>query len=273
MKFGISTLASKNESIEDFLDFVSDLKTEYYDKFTCDVDSKFADIILDNIDNVELLLEYPNDNPDIEILESYSFKYSIHAPISDVNIASTNKAISKTSINEIKRSADYLNSIGGDILVVHPGTVAFSQRRFEDKAIKISKEAMKICGDYAKDLGVEICFENMPKIEGFLFQNSDELNNFLVDNDFSMTYDIGHKNTVDGKTSSYYKSVKHIHLHDNDNVVDEHLSLGDGKIDFLNFFKTYDNHNFNGVYVLELNDKESILNSINYFLTNHYNCD
>ncbi|KZX10021.1 sugar phosphate isomerase/epimerase family protein [Methanobrevibacter curvatus] len=248
MKFGISSLASEGKDIEEFLSFVEDLKIDYF----------------------ELLFEYPHDYIEKEIFESYSLNYTLHSPISDLNIASTNKAILKASINEIKRSADYIHDIGGNILVVHPGRVGFTQRFFNDYGKEIANNAMIETAIYAKDLGVEICFENMPNFEGFLYQSTDELDNFLKENNLSMTFDIGHKNTIDGKTSSYYKSVKHIHLHDNDKSFDSHLPLGQGVIDFDEFFNMYEKNGYNGIYILELNNKQDILKSIEYLKENKY---
>lgn len=52
---------------------------------------------------VEIMNEYPNDSVDADMMNSYDIKYSIHSPITDLNIASLNKSIQKASINEIKK--------------------------------------------------------------------------------------------------------------------------------------------------------------------------
>jgi sugar phosphate isomerase/epimerase len=242
MKIGVSSLASEGKNIVDFLKFVEDLNIKY----------------------LELLHEYPNDNIAIDLLDSYSLKYTVHSPISDLNLASSNNSIKKASINEIKRSIDFANNIDAKILVVHPGRISFTQRFFQEKGKRISEESMKICGDYGKNSGVEVCIENMPNMEGVLYQNVKELNEFLKENDLSMTLDIGHENTVNKKTDRYFESVKHIHLSDNNGDFDYHYALGEGSIDFKAVFDIYNQNNYNGIYMLEVNDKDSVKKSLDY---------
>jgi len=242
MKIGVSTLASQGENLEDFLIFVEDL----------------------NVDYVEILNEYPNHEVDRELLDSYSMKYTIHSPIADLNLGALNKSINKASINEIKRSITIANEINSNLVVIHPGRVSFTGRFFEDKIKAISEESMKICGRFGEDLGVTVAVENMPKMEGFLYQDPAELNEFLENNSMAMTLDIGHMHTYNPKIDSYFKTVKHIHLSDNNGDFDHHYPLGEGTINFKDIIMKYEKNNYMNVYVIEVNDKESVIKSLDY---------
>ncbi|MDR0900099.1 MAG: sugar phosphate isomerase/epimerase, partial [Methanobrevibacter sp.] len=67
---------------------------------------------------------------------------------------------------------------------------------------------------------------------------------------------------------SYFKSTKHIHLSDNNGDFDHHYPLGEGSIDFKMLFNEYEKNNYEGIYVLELNDIDSVKKSLNYLKDN-----
>ena len=135
MKIGASMLATENMAMKEALDYFESNKY---------------------IEYVEILHDYPyreiNDNNElIDLINSYSLKYTIHSPFIDLNIASLNSALARLSVEEIKRSIDLANMIDSNIVVVHPGTVSFSGRGKEDIIYAIGKESLKDIGDYGKD--------------------------------------------------------------------------------------------------------------------------
>jgi len=243
MKIGVSTLAINNENLYKDLDFLEDLGVDY----------------------IEILNEYPNNIIDIDLLNSFNFKYTIHSPIIDLNIASLNKSIQLTSINEIRKSIDLANTLDSDIVVVHPGSVPFLARNYVDKVLAKCRESLIICENYAKDFGVNVAVENMPNIDGFLYKDINKLNNLLINLDISMTLDVGHA-AVNGflENDMYFDSIKHIHLSDNNYDNDMHYSLGEGCINFKTIIEIFERNSYDGIYVIEVNDKEAILNSLEY---------
>lgn len=249
MKIGASMLATEDISIKEAL--------EYFDS------NKY-------IEYVEILHDYPyrqlnDDNELIDLINSYSLKYTIHSPFIDLNIASLNSALAKLSVEEIKRSIDLANMIDSDIVVVHPGTVSFSGRGKEDIIYAIGKESLKDIGNYAKDNNVNACIENLPQIEGFMYQDVNQLNETLLELDLPMTLDIGHAHTV-GFTPDeiYFDSIKHIHVHDNPGDDDTHLTLGEGTFKVNEFFDVFTKNNYDGIYMLELYSIDSIEKSLEY---------
>ena len=156
MKIGASMLATENMAMKEALDYFESNKY---------------------IEYVEILQL-------IDLINSYSLKYTIHSPFIDLNIASLNSALARLSVEEIKRSIDLANMIDSNIVVVHPGTVSFSGRGKEDIIYKIGRDSLIDIGDYAKDNDVNACIENLPKIEGFMYQDVKLLNDTLASNDF-----------------------------------------------------------------------------------------
>lgn len=243
MKIGASTLAGFKEPIESNLDYFEELNLKY----------------------AEIVKQYPNYDIDIETLEKYNFKYSIHAPFVDINIASLNEAIRKTSLNEIKNTIEMANKLDSDIVVVHPGTVPFLGRGMEDKIYEIANSSIKELGDYGNDLGVCVAIENMPSFEGMMYQNMNKLNQTLEDYDMYMTLDIGHAyHSGHSPDEMYFDRIKHIHAHDNNGDDDSHYALGEGSINLKQIISTFESKNYDGIYIIEVNDKESVKNSLDY---------
>lgn len=246
MKIGVSTLATYKDSLKDSLDFFEENKIEY----------------------VELDHDYPSRILDTDILNSYNLKYSIHAPITDINIASLNPSIRNSSLKEIFYSFEMANELDIDTVVVHPGIVSYLGRNFLDKIDELNKESMMEIVEFADDLGVTAFFENMPDIEGFTYKKIDQLIEFLRENDLKMCLDIGHANTMNYSSSElYFSIVKHIHLNDNNGDGDTHLALGEGNINIKSIINQYESNNYDGIYIIEVNNKESILNSLEYLKT------
>ena len=247
MKIGASTLAGLKDKLEDSLEFIESLGLEY----------------------AEFLHQHPNEFVDQDIFGSYNLKYSVHAPFMDLNIASLQQKSRINSIEQIKTSIDLANEINAEAVVVHPGLITFLGRNFKDEVYSLANESIKEIGDYGKDLGVLVTIENMPAFESMIYQNMNDLNDILVELDMSMTLDIGHANHV-GYTADemYFDSIKHVHAHDNNGDDDSHLPLGEGSIDLKHIINTLEAKNYDGIYIIEVNDNDSIKKSYEYMKNN-----
>ncbi|WP_295611708.1 sugar phosphate isomerase/epimerase [uncultured Methanobrevibacter sp.] len=248
MKIGASTLAGIEFELEKTLDFIESLGIEY----------------------AELVHQYPAEFIDSEILESYNLKYSIHAPFMDVNIASPQDQSRLNSIAQIKSSIDLANEIDAEAVVVHPGLISFlANKYFKKEVYEFANDSIKEIGDYAKDLGVLATIENMPNFESMIYQNIVDLNQMLVENEMYMTLDIGHANHVGyAPDEMIFDSIKHVHVHDNLGDDDTHLPLGEGSIDLKYIINTLESKNYDGIYILEVNDYDSIKKSNEYMKKN-----
>lgn len=248
MKIGASSLAGIEHPLEDTLEFIENLGLEY----------------------VELVHQFPAENIDVNVLESYNLKYSIHAPFMDVNIASVQDKSRLNSIKQIKDSIDFANEINAEAVVVHPGLAPFlANKYFLDTVYKYSNESIEEIGKYSENQGVLTTIENMPTFDGMIYQNLKDLDELLVSLDMSMTLDIGHANHAGySPEAMYFDSIKHIHAHDNFGDDDAHLALGEGSIELNTIINTLEKNNFDGIYIIEVNDYDSIKNSYEYMKKN-----
>ena len=248
MKIGASTLAGIENDLENVLEFIEDLGIEY----------------------AEIVHQYPHDKPDTESLESFNLKYSVHTPFMDVNIAALQEKSRLNSIRQIKESIDFANEINAEAVVVHPGLATFlANKYFLDTVYEFANESIKEIGEYGRDLGVLTTIENMPAFDGMLYQNMNELNDLLVSLDMSMTLDIGHANHVGySPDEMIFDSIKHIHMHDNFGDDDAHLPFGEGSIDLKSIVNKLEEKNYDGIYIIEVNDTDSIKKSYEYMKRN-----
>ena len=248
MKIGASTLAGIEHDLKNTLEFIESLGLEY----------------------AELVHQYPSENIDVEILESFNLKYSIHSPFMDVNIAALQNKSRLNSINQIKDSIDLANKIDADVVVIHPGLAPFlANKYFSGKVYETANNSIKELGEYSRDLGVMSTIENMPIFEAMIYYKLPDLHELLTSYDMHMTLDIGHANHAGYPANEmYFDSIKHIHIHDNFGDEDAHLALGEGSIDLKYIVNTLEKNNYDGIYIIEVNDYDSIKNSYEYMKEN-----
>ncbi|WP_458404448.1 sugar phosphate isomerase/epimerase family protein [Methanobrevibacter sp.] len=248
MKIGASSLAGIDRTLKETLEFIENLGIEY----------------------VELVHQFPTENIETDLLESYNIKYTIHAPFMDVNIASLQEKSRANSIGQIEDSIDFANEINAEAVVVHPGLTSFLPNKFfPEKVIQTANESIKEIGEYSKDSGVLTTIENMPDFPSMIYKNMYELNDLLVSLDMFMTLDIGHANHMGYCAGEMnFDSIKHVHAHDNFGDDDAHLALGEGSIELNTIINNLENKNFDGIYILEVNDFDSIKKSYEYMKDN-----
>jgi len=249
MNISISTLALSPKPLDDVLACLEDRGLKY----------------------CEVINEYPYNSIEGDVVDSYDVKISVHSPLSDINIASYNEAMKRSSVSQIKNSIDLASSLEPGIVVVHPGHIPILGKKFEDKILKNSKESLGECSKYAADRGVMLCVENMPDINGLLCKDIYQLDNIVKDLEAYMTLDVGHANNMKFHVSEMLRSprIKHIHLSDNDGSFDNHNAIGSANIDFKSLFKELIKIRYNGILVVEVKDPQAVSESLD-FLENNF---
>ncbi|CDG65463.1 xylose isomerase domain-containing protein [Methanobacterium sp. MB1] len=244
MKIGVSTLALYPQPLSEVLEFLEEK----------------------NVDYCEIINEYPYHEIDEDLLDSYQVKLTVHSPLSDINIASHNQLIRKSSITAVKRSMDRAVEWNADLVVVHPGSMPIMGKKIADTILKYNLESLVECANYAHDLGICMCVENMPLIEGLLYQDLNELNCLIEEIEAYMTLDVGHAHNSGFSSSQMfdYPLIKHVHLSDNDGTFDQHNALGTGNIDFDSLFKNMAEAHYDGIVMVEVKDPQDLIQSINY---------
>lgn len=188
-------------------------------------------ILAGRTSHVEILADGPHDLlADPSPCSEYPLTYSVHAPTSEINIASVSERMRTASVALLGDVLDTCDRIDAAHLVVHPGYSPYDQVKERSSAslLRSLDELVKLQEEY----GVRVCVENMGAWESCHFRTPAFLPE-LSARDLGFTLDCGHAR-LNGNLDEFLAAggYCHIHLHDNGGVSDDHSACGDGTIDF-----------------------------------------
>ena len=221
-------------------------------------------------DHWEIFAEAEHRLPSIEsrfrdLIPSYKLSYSIHAPISDINLGSLNERIREDSILEILTTAETAANLNIDLVTIHPGLTCMAVPYMEEKAIEKAKRSLSSIDRISAEYGVRIAVENMPAFPFMLGRTAEELKELIEMTNLGFCLDIGHANTtdqIDELIKEFGDRLINIHIHDNHGEHDEHLTLGEGEIDFKSVIEKI--KGYTGNYVIESKSFPSAVESQDY---------
>lgn len=199
------------------------------------------------------------DNNNVEILESYDNKYSIHAPVSDVNIGSIFEPTRRASI-DILESRFQIAAVMDASIVIHPGHVSWESDRplAHRQLTKSIQDLLHLQEEY----GVRFYIENLLNWESSLIRTPDDLH--LIEG-AALALDIGHAHTCGCLTDFLELPCEYYHLHDNDGINDQHISLGAGTINMSAVVKAL-KRDRDATMIFETNLHQDALTSKDYLL-------
>lgn len=191
-----------------------------------------------------------------DILSTGNLKPYMHAPFSDLNIASLNKVILNESKKQIKNSIDVAREINSEIVTVHFGRYSPLGLSYPEKAMHQNLESIREIQEYAQRQQVNISFENAPNGFGAMYGPLNLIEKLINEEGIAITLDIGHANTWDESIQEFMvrlnDSIAHIHLHDNNGESDGHMSIGSGNLDFEKIAESLDVINYKKALCLEM---------------------
>ncbi len=201
-----------------------------------------------------------------EIAASTRLALSVHAPYSDLNLASLNHPIWRESVRQVLACIDGAADFA-DRVTVHPGYLSPVGKLLPEKVWALQKSALGEIGKYAADRGVRVFLENMGGLKEVLCRFPEEILGMIdgVENT-GFTLDVGHAHTV-GKVREFLDvlpSANHIHVHDNHGTADQHLALGDGTIPWEEVGKAVA-RDYRGIVVVEGRNLEEAARSLAVF--------
>lgn len=181
--------------------------------------------------HVEILADGLHDIlADPEICTEYPFSYSVHAPTSDINIASVNERMRQASLAVLDDTMTACTRIGADHLVIHPGYAPYEQVRARSHTalLRSLDELVRLQDEH----GVRACVENMGMWECCHFRGPEFVPE-LASRGLGCTLDVGHAR-LNGNLGAFLATggFCHVHLHDNRGTNDDHAACGSGDIDF-----------------------------------------
>ncbi len=188
----------------------------------------------------------------------------IHAPFFDLNPASGDPDIIRLTAKRFHQTLDFAADTGATHIVFHPGYDPWRYARTPEAWLENSLQFWPDLLKRASGLEIQLCLENifdtdpLPLLD--LLQQVDSA--YL-----RHCFDIGHwflfSDTPIGEWLRLFKPyLSHFHLHDNRGKKDDHLPIGKGKIDFIDFFQHLDRLLLSTTATLEAHNQKDAERSI-----------
>jgi sugar phosphate isomerase/epimerase len=190
-----------------------------------------------------------------EYTGSHDIGLSVHAPLSDINIASFSDRVRRASLADILETVRISGELGARCVTVHPGLVSPTSSMDLDRVRALVREAAAELARASEEHGVPVAFENMPRMKWLIFREPGELLDLVEGTCLWICFDAGHAHTS-GNLDAWLELAErfvNVHLHDNRGERDEHLVLGEGTLPFEKLLKALKGR-YKGTYVIESSD-------------------
>jgi sugar phosphate isomerase/epimerase len=219
-----------------------------------------------HFDSWEIIAEGMHTMSDIkedikEARDSYNLHLAVHAPFSDLNIASLNLQIRENSVAQIIESIRICNDLGIELVTIHPGYKSPLGAYFLDNIKETNKKSLIEISRAGEEYGIMLALENIPKMWISLCSDAQEMKELIDGTNLKVCFDVGHAHisgTVDGFLDLKENFVN-LHLHDNNGDKDKHLVLGQGNINLKEILKEL--KEYKGDFVIESTSLEDGIRS------------
>ena len=191
-----------------------------------------------------------------EAAKRYKLEYSLHAPFADINIASPIKPMLNASMKRLKQSLQNANAMDAKLWVFHPGQRTGIGQFYPGADFRQTCQSVEELYSVAEKLGVNIAMENLPAKYWFLMNTPEEFMKMYreIKLPVGIAMDLGHAN-LEGQITPFFNlladKIVHIHASDNDGSDDQHLGVGEGKIDYPWFAETLKNIGYDKMVIIE----------------------
>ena len=191
-----------------------------------------------------------------EAAKSFSLEYTVHAPFADINIASPSKAMLDASMKRLKQSMAFANQLDAKVWVFHPGAKTGIGQFYPNGDWKQNNKSIQELSKTAEQYGLNIALENLPAKYYFFMSKAEDFTRFYRETNLpvGIVLDLGHAN-LEGQIEPFFKlladKITHIHASDNDGVEDQHLGVGQGKIDYEWLAETLDKLSYDKSVIVE----------------------
>lgn len=189
---------------------------------------------------------------------------TMHGSFLDVTIFSADKAIREHSRKRLRESMDIAKKLNAKAVIMHTNYIPnfleeYYLENWVDQNELFIRELLKDYPDIC--IYMENMFDMVPEQ---LLKLAEKLKD---EPNFGICFDYAHA-TVFGSADTLYWAeklapyVKHVHINDNDTLHDQHLALGDGKIDIDKFIDIYEKYFPDSSLLLEMNGLDKIIKSV-----------
>lgn len=192
-----------------------------------------------------------------QIAESHNLSFSVHAPFADINIASLSKPMRTAAMKRLTQSMLHAHTLNAYLWVFHPGNKSGISTFYPGQEWTQNLQSIRELHETAEKLELHIAMENLPEKYNFLMKTPQDFQQFYEETaltDIGIVLDTGHAN-LEGQIQPFLQQmpskITHVHVSDNHGENDEHLGLGDGKINWKLFAETLKATGFQGTVITE----------------------
>ncbi len=225
------------------------------------------------LDYVELILENPTISfdparEDLEMIrdkiESCGLKARVHGYFQDLNPTSPYEEIRKVTLRQEKKSIEACEIIGGDVVTIHPGRCwNLEENEIKDNCGEWFENYLDDISSYASDKGITLGLETGSHKTDYPAPGDGLLEFVRGRKNVGITLDVGHlfilargcteneEELISEFIDDWGNEIVHVHIHDNNGWLDEHLSPGRGDLSFEVVMKSLVD-NYDGPVILEL---------------------
>jgi len=227
---------------------------------------EIAPRIKHDFDVWEIVAEHLHHLPDIKdyllkFLKGQGLELQVHAPLSDINISAFSEKVRRASVAEVVEAIQVGSELGVGCVTFHPGLMSPTSSLDPTRVHKLARDSTLEVAKAAKEFGVPVAIENMPRMKWGAFQSPLELLECIEGTEVGICFDAGHALTAN--LIDEYLELKarflNVHLHDNGGGMDEHLILGQGKVPFQKILASLSG--YRGNFVIECRDYDDGLES------------
>ncbi len=195
-----------------------------------------------------------------EDMKSHGTPCTFHAPFEDLQPASFDAQIREISLQRLRNTCQLAELFNPLTIVCHTGYWKWIHYEKLEEWMTRAVESWKELCDMARENGTKILLENV-------FDDSPEVLARLIHEigpeNVGICLDIGHltiftRCQIGEWLSTLGPYIEELHLHDNHGILDEHLVMGRGTIDFDPLFEYIRDHDKHPIFTLEQHREEDI---------------
>ena len=190
------------------------------------------------------------------VLPTHNFEVQLHCPISDVNLGSLNNPQWEMALKIQEETLAAAARLGIERVTIHPGNHTPLSRGHYGKVHEQTRKALRRLDTVCLELGIAAHLENMAFGWAFETVSVDQLLDLTQGTEFSYCLDVGHafiSKRLD-EFVGFANRLGNVHIHDNQGVMDDHLTLGQGKVPWRESVRALLAGGYRGTFVIESRD-------------------
>ncbi len=189
---------------------------------------------------------------------------TLHGVFFDITLDSQDEKIRKISFDRVKKSLEIATELKCKGVVFHTNYITWMKdQAYQNRWVELNAKAYLELIEEFKNL--EIYIENMFDLDPYLLRRlMERINHKRI----GVCLDIAHAFISNIDIEEWFKElgpyIKHLHINDNDKIIDSHLELGKGLIDYKKAYEYIKKLDSNTTILIEISDYQKTLNSIKY---------